>query len=209
MIIRHPTENRTWEAQKPCVFATSFDNQEAKKSLHLLAGWNVVRKNASQNILVSGILKNGQRQTLVAQMIIIAPLSQWKHDFSPSCVKTCLVENEKMNTLLQIQVFFIPMSWFFGGTKRKKKKTLKKGDVLSLHHTKDHEDLLGTIGIALFQCTPLFPCNASREHLSLRFLQKVVSLLEKFCGAFLKVVFSLSVTGWFETYSYKKTGMLN
>jgi len=45
-----------------------------------------------------------------------------------------------------------------------------------LRLTTGHEDLLGTIGIALFQCTPLFPCNASREHLSLRFLQKVVSL---------------------------------
>ena len=135
--------------------------------------------------------QNGQVQTLVAQMtqmIIIAPLSQWKHDFSPSCVKTCLVENEKNEHLFADPSILCTYVLVFGGTKREK-KTLKNGDVLSLHHTKDHEDLLGTVGIALFQCTPLFPCNASREHLSLRLLQKVVSLLGKFCGAFLKVFF--------------------
>ena len=37
MIIRHPTENRTWEEQKPCVFATSFDNPEAKKKFTLVS----------------------------------------------------------------------------------------------------------------------------------------------------------------------------
>ena len=209
MIIRHPTENRTWEAQKPCVFATSFDNQEAKKKLTLVSRlkrgqkecftkhpcqWNF-KKWAATNSCGS----NDNHRTF-------EPVKTWL--FSKLCENMLgrKWKNEHPSADPGILYTYVLVFWRY---QTKKKKTLKKGDVLSLHHTKDHEDLLGTIGIALFQCTPLFPCNASREHLSLRFLQKVVSLLEKFCGAFLKVVFSLSVTGWFETYSYKKTGMLN